>query len=103
MENSLKFAKKSEPKKIQIGLRSSRNALCLFLRDFGPGIPSSEKDRVFQEFYRVENEMTRRTNGAGIGLSLVRKFSQLLNIRVELIAANPGLLVELHLPIQESI
>jgi len=103
MDNSLKFARSYEPKKIQIGLKESRTSLYFFLRDFGPGIPSSEKDRVFQEFYRVENEMTRRTSGAGIGLSLVRKFSQLMNIRIELVNANPGLQVELHLPMQEHL
>jgi signal transduction histidine kinase len=103
LENSIKFAKGFEPKKIQIGLRVRRDGMMIFVRDFGPGIPSAEKERVFQEFYRVENEMTRRTSGAGIGLSLVRKFSQLLNVRLELINANPGLRVEMHLPIQSSL
>lgn len=103
MENSLKFAKNCEPKKIQIGLRSRRDDLYIFVRDFGPGIPPSERDRVFQEFYRVENEMTRKTSGAGIGLSLVRRLSQLLNIRLDLGAAGPGLRSELHLPVKESL
>ena len=102
LENAFKFAKGCEPKKIQIGLRVKPNAMWIFVRDFGPGIPNAEKDRVFQEFYRVENEMTRRTSGAGIGLSLVRKFSELQNIRVELLNVNPGLKVELHLPVRES-
>lgn len=103
MENSLKFAKNYEPKKIQIGLRLRRDDLYIFVRDFGPGIPPAERDRVFQEFYRVENEMTRRTSGAGIGLSLVRRLSQLLNIRLDIGSAGPGLMVELHLPMQESL
>lgn len=103
MENSLKFAKNYEPKKIQIGLRMRRDDLYIFVRDFGPGIVPAERDRVFQEFYRVENEMTRRTSGAGIGLSLVRRLSQLLNIRLDLGSAGPGLMVELHLPMKESL
>ena len=102
LENAFKFAKGCEPKKIQIGLRVKQNAMWMFVRDFGPGSPNAEKDRVFQEFYRVENEMTRRTSGAGIGLSLVRKFSELQNIRVELLNVSPGLKVELHLPVRES-
>lgn len=103
MENSLKFAKNYEPKKIQIGLRMRRDDLYIFVRDFGPGIVPAERDRVFQEFYRVENEMTRKTSGAGIGLSLVRRLSQLLNIRLDLGSAGPGLMVELHLPMKESL
>lgn len=103
LENSLKFAKNYEPKKIQIGLRMRRDDLYIFVRDFGPGIVPAERDRVFQEFYRVENEMTRRTSGAGIGLSLVRRLSQLLNIRLDLGSAGPGLMVELHLPMKESL
>ena len=40
--------------------------------DEGIGIPVEEQDRIFERFYRVDNEVTRTTRGAGLGLSICR-------------------------------
>jgi hypothetical protein len=44
--------------------------------DTGPGIPRHALKKVFDDFYRVEDALTRTTGGTGIGLSLVKKFMQ---------------------------
>ncbi|MEY3983239.1 MAG: hypothetical protein RL160_796 [Bacteroidota bacterium] len=41
--------------------------------DRGPGIPKSEKNKIFQKFYRVGDERVRNHKGTGLGLYLVRK------------------------------
>ena len=51
-----------------------------------------------QEFYRVENEMTRTTQGTGIGLSMVKKLCTLSNMKIEIENANPGLRTKIHFP-----
>ncbi len=48
----------------------------LAVADLGPGIPDSEKEAVFQRFYRLGNELTRRTPGTGLGLYIVRQLVQ---------------------------
>jgi signal transduction histidine kinase len=40
------------------------------VRDCGPGIPASEHGLIFQRFWRGDR---RRTDGAGLGLSIVRE------------------------------
>jgi len=40
--------------------------------DTGPGIPTTAQARLFQRFYRVEGEATRRTPGSGLGLAIVK-------------------------------
>ena len=40
--------------------------------DGGNGIPNSEKNKVFERFYRRGNEEVRKTKGTGIGLYLVK-------------------------------
>lgn len=40
--------------------------------DEGIGIPAEEWDRIFERFHRVENEVTRRLRGAGLGLAVCR-------------------------------
>lgn len=98
VDNSLKFSKKSDYKMINIELAIKGTDMYLAVRDFGPGIPASEMKKVFQEFYRVENEMTRQTSGTGIGLSMVKKLCTLTNLKIELENANPGLRTKIHFP-----
>jgi two-component system, OmpR family, sensor histidine kinase SenX3 len=40
--------------------------------DEGPGIPESERERIFERFYRVDAARSRDTGGTGIGLSIVK-------------------------------
>ncbi|WP_436793586.1 ATP-binding protein [Actinospongicola halichondriae] len=46
----------------------------LIVDDEGPGIEVSERDRVFERFYRGSSDEVVRTRGVGIGLSVVREF-----------------------------
>lgn len=52
--------------------------------DTGIGIAPEHSDRVFDEFYQVDNPGRDRTRGLGIGLSIVRRLSHLLNHPVRL-------------------
>ncbi|MBU7574039.1 MAG: hybrid sensor histidine kinase/response regulator [Hydrogenophaga sp.] len=52
--------------------------------DTGIGIAPEHADRVFDEFYQVDNPGRDRTRGLGIGLSIVRRLSQLLDHPVRL-------------------
>ena len=98
VDNSLKFSKKAEYKMINIELAIKGNDMYLAVRDYGPGIPPEEMKKVFQEFYRVENEMTRQTSGTGIGLSMVKKLCSLTGMRIEIENAYPGLRTKIHFP-----
>jgi signal transduction histidine kinase len=40
--------------------------------DEGIGIPAGEQGRIFERFYRVDNEVTRRTRGVGLGLAMCK-------------------------------
>ncbi|MGH2605827.1 MAG: ATP-binding protein [Anaerolineales bacterium] len=46
------------------------------VRDDGPGIPADQRERIFDRFYQVENHMTRRHQGMGLGLAIVRAIAQ---------------------------
>ena len=98
VDNSLKFSKNADYKMINVELRIKGTDMYLAVRDYGPGIPPNEMKKVFQEFYRVENEMTRQTSGTGIGLSMVKKLCTLCNMTIELENANPGLRTKIHFP-----
>ncbi|MDR1760580.1 MAG: HAMP domain-containing histidine kinase [Fibrobacter sp.] len=98
VDNSLKFAKSAHYKMIVLELRVTENVISLSIRDYGPGIPSQEMNRVFDEFYRVENEMTRTTVGTGIGLSMVKRLCELTGMQVSIENAVPGLRTIIRFP-----
>ncbi len=51
--------------------------------DTGSGIVLAEQEHVFEEFYQLENSERDRTKGLGLGLSIVRRLSNLLYIQME--------------------
>ncbi|MCA1735632.1 MAG: HAMP domain-containing histidine kinase [Actinobacteria bacterium] len=58
-----------------------------WVRDTGPGIPGGEQTRIFGRFARGSS--TRRTDGAGLGLSIVDAIARAHGGRVEL-SSHPG-------------
>jgi signal transduction histidine kinase len=52
--------------------QSGANGVSIWVRDQGIGIPEEEQSRIFERFYRVDNDTTRRTRGAGLGLSICK-------------------------------
>jgi signal transduction histidine kinase len=57
---------------ITIGVRSEGEVVRLWVDDTGPGIPASQRDKVWKPFFRVGGTLDDSTGGAGLGLSIVR-------------------------------
>jgi signal transduction histidine kinase len=60
----------------------------LVVSDTGRGIDPTEHENVFEEFYQLENLERDRGKGLGLGLSIVRRLSDLLDIRMEFESAH---------------
>ncbi|HSJ55991.1 MAG TPA: ATP-binding protein [Anaerolineae bacterium] len=54
----------------------SRVDLVVSVRDTGVGIPKEDHDRIFQKFYRGDNELSIEAGGTGVGLAIVRSLVQ---------------------------
>ena len=52
--------------------RSSKTNLVIEVSDTGPGINQEDAARIFSEFERIDNEATRKVDGAGLGLAIAR-------------------------------
>jgi len=44
----------------------------LSVDDNGPGIPPKERERIFEQFYRIGDLVTREVEGTGLGLAIAR-------------------------------
>lgn len=69
LENAVKYAE--GPPVIEVRLLEQGKSAVLEIADNGPGIPDKEKKRIFEKFYRIGSEETRRAKGTGLGLYIV--------------------------------
>lgn len=60
------------------------------VRDTGPGIPKEEREKIFDAFYRIGDELRRTTPGTGLGLALVKRTAESHGGRVEVTDAAEG-------------
>jgi len=74
IDNAIRFNDKRE-KKVEISARSlgEEKFIRVEIEDNGPGIPSEEREKIFQRFYQVEEFFTGQVEGAGLGLAVVKQ------------------------------
>jgi signal transduction histidine kinase len=76
LSNAIKFTPKG--KCITVTICSIKNSICIEVKDDGIGIPTDKVDLIFEKFGQVDSSLSRQAEGSGIGLSLVKKFVELL-------------------------
>jgi len=89
LDNAVKYARSAEDKTITVRTKRDQRFILIEVEDHGPGIPHTQRKKVFEEFYRIGAEATRETTGTGLGLALVKKFAQAHNGFVEILTAKP--------------
>ncbi len=72
LENAVKYSPAGAPIAVTLH-RDDEGMAVLRVADEGGGVPDTEKSKIFQKFYRVGNEGTRRAKGTGLGLYLTHK------------------------------
>lgn len=71
LENAVKYTPADKP--VSVTMSDKNGYAMLFVADSGNGIPDDEKSKIFNKFYRVGNEETRKSKGTGLGLYLTAK------------------------------
>ncbi|HSD10358.1 MAG TPA: ATP-binding protein [Candidatus Binatia bacterium] len=80
LDNAVKFTERGT-----ITVRLERNSggdLCLEVRDTGIGIDESYRSRLFERFSQEDSGYTRRFEGSGLGLALVKNYVELNGARI---------------------
>ena len=86
VHNALKFTREGG---VLVGARLRDGGVAIEVRDTGIGIPPDEQARVFEEFYQVGNPERDRAHGLGMGLAIVRRLADLMNMPLAL-RSQPG-------------
>ena len=95
IENSIKYGRKND---IDIKIIKGQN-IVIEVKDKGEGISKENLEHIYDKFFRVDKARSREINSHGLGLSIVRKITDALNIDINIESElNVGTTVTLTLP-----
>ena len=96
LSNAVKYTSKG---KILLGCRRRREQIEICIYDCGPGISEAHRERIFEDFYRIKNNV----EGAGLGLGIALRFARLLNHEINVRSFDGrGSLFSLMVPMSEK-
>jgi signal transduction histidine kinase len=96
LDNALRYSPTGGRVDVELGKEDNQAVISVY--DSGPGIPETERERVFERFYRVAGS---DVPGSGLGLSIVRQVAVLHGGHIELNTAKTGgLAVRVVLPLR---
>jgi signal transduction histidine kinase len=76
--------------------------LCIEVEDSGPGIATAHRDRIFDRFYRADEDRSRDSGGAGLGLAIAKWGAEAHGGRLELVCPpSSGCIFRVLLPADE--
>lgn len=81
LDNALKFTPSGE---VLLGCRREGGGWRVEVWDSGPGVPPEQSDRLFEPFFRLENEVRPRERGLGLGLAYAYRLAKLAGDRLTL-------------------
>lgn len=82
LSNAIKFNNKNGD--IIVSMSTSENKLYISIKDTGIGIPTHLQDSIFNKFYKVDNSLSRNTEGSGIGLTITKALVEMHGGKIEL-------------------
>ena len=87
IDNAIKYTE--APGDIKVDVKDDGDWVVFSVSDTGIGIPLSEQKNIFNDFYRVGDEMTRSTKGSGLGLATVKRVAETHKATISLVS-KPG-------------
>jgi two-component system sensor histidine kinase CpxA len=87
---------------VEINIEVRAGDAIVSVRDQGPGVPEEMLAAIFKPFFRVESDRGRDSGGIGLGLAIAQRAIVLHHGEISARNAEPGLIVEIRLPLKAS-
>lgn len=87
IENAIKYSMPFP--KIKVLLTAQNGMMHIVVKDNGMGVPDNEKHKIFQRFYRIGDEHTRKTSGTGLGLYIVKSLVDAMQGKIQVYDNSP--------------
>lgn len=101
LDNALRYSAPGQT--ITARLQQQGHRAIVQVEDQGPGIPLIDQQTIFEPFYRVDANRSRRSGGTGLGLTLVKALVEAMAGQIE-VQSRPGhgSLFTISLPIEDQ-
>ncbi len=100
LDNAAKYAPPASP--IELSVVQHHGRVLVKVRDYGPGVPADQHDKIFDRFYRGVNESEKTIGGSGLGLAICKAFVEAHHGEIWVENGNPGAIFAFSLPIPNS-
>lgn len=81
LDNAIKYTERGE---VTVTTCRADDKAMVIIEDTGRGIPDDEQQKIFEEFYQLENPGRDQAAGVGLGLSIVQRLCELINAEIDL-------------------
>lgn len=100
VDNAIRYSPKDTH--IYVTIYPTEESVVLEIRDEGPGIPKAKKDKVFERFYRAQNQHAPK--GTGLGLAIVKQIAELHHAQwsLEEPLSGTGVVFRVFIPIEDK-
>jgi signal transduction histidine kinase len=104
VENVLRNAIQHSPENstIDVNLALRQQTVSIAIRDYGRGILEEFLERIFDSFFRTQEARDSQSGGVGLGLAIAKRAVHIHGGSIGACNANPGLRVEIELPLTTS-
>lgn len=101
VENAMKYS--PDEKYLTINVFKAGKFVQMDVEDHGLGIPAKAQKHIFDKFYRVEDTLTARTKGHGLGLSIVKALCEMNGGRIFVTSSyREGSVFSVQFPVHET-
>ena len=100
LSNAAKFS--FEDGKVVIVGKNLGDQLSLTVHDWASPIPENKSETIFEDFRQLENHLTRRYEGMGLGLAVARRTARFLGGNIQLTVREDGNTFEILLPVEHE-
>lgn len=76
VQNLLGNALRHARSRVEIELREAGSGVTIAIEDDGPGVPESQRERIFEPFSRLDESRSKASGGYGLGLAIVRRIAE---------------------------
>lgn len=103
IDNACTYSPANRP--VQVEIDQNADDVRVRVIDHGPGVPTEQRQAVFEQFHRLEDPLAMRTSGVGLGLFIARQLAHAMHGSLEVVDRPPGAgaTFELRLPTADPV
>ncbi len=80
--------------------RIQKDQLIITINDWADPIPEDKRETIFEDFRQLENYLTRRYEGMGLGLAVARRTARFMGGTIRLVVRDDGNTFQILLPLE---